>query len=111
MPDANQFLQAFGFIPNSYMAGYILTTATSTHRVIRQYHEYGYDITLHFIKHNATDYNQLINILAQICNQVHDVKAIRNYYRCSIDPLTLNDILLYNNGDLSFHLTGHAYRN
>src|SRR5665647_2353999 len=93
MPDTAQFLDGFNLIPGHNFSGYNLQSATSTHEQITRYKEYQYHITLVFSNLGNGQYNNLYNTLMGQISQTHSIKAIRNFYFCSIDAPKTQDII------------------
>lgn len=110
MPDAADFLDGFGLIEGTEMAGYRLTRASSSHETIRRYQEYRYDITLVFTNLGQGVYENLYGEVLSLISQERIIYGIRNPYRCIIDTPQYGDIEGESDGTIIFHLTGHSYR-
>lgn len=111
MPDATQFLKGFGLVNGSQMGNYVLKTATSTHEVVKRYHEYKYHIELVFIPDRRSgDVVTLYDILHNKIIQQPIIYGVRNPYQCKIDPPNEEDIIQYSDGTIIFKLLGHSYR-
>lgn len=105
MPHANDFLYEWGFTPYLRISDYILIKSTATHQIIRQYHEYLYNITLIFS--GGTRYNDLYDSILSMTSGSKKIKGQRNWYSCTIDSPT--DIYIDHDQNIIFHLVGHAY--
>lgn len=116
MPEPGKFLHGFNLIYGTQMGQYTLINADSTHRTVRRYQEYAYDITLIFKPNTglvtAENYKELYNQLVQNISTPRTIYGIRNPYRCIIDIPPMDDYLIHRNelGNIVFHLSGHAYR-
>lgn len=111
MPVASEFLAGFGFIHNKHYGEFVLTNVTSTHVVIKQYHEYRYDIVLQFTGSvSSASYDHLGNILIPLITTEHIIYGVRNPYRCIIDFPREGDITTDGTGTYTVKLTGHSYR-
>ena len=109
MPTSEKFLTEFGFIKDKEFSGYILDSIVAEHIVIERYQEYEYQIDLMFANdNNQGNYKDLTKILRETTSKQHDIKGIRNFYRCEIDPYY--EIYREYNGDVMVFMTGHAYR-
>jgi hypothetical protein len=113
MPNPNQFLAGFGITSGRIFGKYELTYSYATHTAIKAYQEYKYNITLTFkstSKVTDDDYHKFYHLLLNVIRQQHDIKAIRNYYNCTIDDPTNKDITGDIYSEFTYHLTGHSYR-
>ena len=116
MPEADKFLRGFNLVQGTRFGQYTLSSAISTHRSIKRYREYAYDITLQFHPDTTvtpTNYKELYNQLVNKISQPQIIYGIRNPYRCLIDippEDNFSSIHLDELGNVVFHLLGHAYR-
>lgn len=110
MPSATNFLLGFGFTQGKLLAGYTLSKATSTHNAVKRYQDYHYDITLTFTNNGSGNYENLYYTLDPYISAEHIIYGIHNPYRCVIDDVKDNDVEIFSNGTVVFHLTGHIYR-
>lgn len=108
MPHAAEFLTGFGFILHKDYSGFILTKLTSSHIVIKQYHEYRYDIVLEF--KGTGPFDSLSDSLVPLIVQEHIIYGVRNPYRCIIDAPKPGDIIQTEYDTYVIKLTGHSYR-
>ncbi len=108
MPVPSDFLHGFGFSQDLTVGGYTLTSANATHETVKQYQVYQYHITLIFTPSGKSDYEKLVTTVKHLAAQKHTIKATRNYYDCTIDPVT--NVNKGANGIVTFHLVGHATR-
>lgn len=107
MPSPRDFLEAFDLVKGAKFGDYKITKATATHEVVKQYQHYLFHITVTFS--GGKDYNALYDDLMHEIRKKHNVKAIRNYYMCSIEKLKDGDVV-EDNGKIIFHMIGHGYR-
>lgn len=110
MPKADAFLTSFGLTQGKTLAGYILTSAVSTHVPIKRYHEYRYDVMLTFKNKGDGMYENLFHSLYPYIALEHEIYGTRNLYRCVIDDPQHADVKVFNDGTIIFYLTGHCYR-
>lgn len=110
MPTPVKFLHAFGFIDGSKFDGYILKYTSSSHKTIRRYQEYEYDIELKFKNMGNGNWDDLFNIIVEHISNEYNLKGVRNLYRSIIDYPKHGDAHLDNNGDITIYLIGHSYR-
>ena len=108
MPEPAEFLHGFGLHEQKIYNGYILENAYATHKSIKRYQEYYYNIQLVFKNLGTGNYNDLYNTIQQITKESHIIYGVRNPYKCIIDPP--KDITTDNNGNVIFNLIGHSYR-
>ena len=101
MPNPTQFLNGFGFITNAKFGNFTLELAEADEQVISNYHEYRYNIHLRFS--GSGDKLDLLRMIKWMISGERNIKAIKNYYRCSIEM----NIQSFNN---DYYLVGHAYR-
>ncbi len=110
MPDLGQFLSAFGLTVGNTIGGYVITGVTGSEQSITRYREYSYRIIVRLSHIGISDTSQFLPQFNSLIGQRLNVKAIRNYYLCTIDPINSDDIAMDNAGHLSIFLTGHATR-
>jgi hypothetical protein len=109
MPESAEFLHGFGLDQGMSANGYILKVSHATHKAIKRYQEYYYEITLVFSNLGQGNYNNLYYTVDNLISQEHIIYGVRNPYRCIIDPPKQGDIVQDNN-DIIFNLVGHSYR-
>lgn len=111
MPYPSQFLAGFDLIVGHDFNGFTLTSATADEHTISRYHEYSYDIILKFDKvkplANQTDLNLALNILTR---ESRSIKAIRNFYTCTIATPHPGDFTADGKGGFIVKLRGYATR-
>jgi hypothetical protein len=111
MPNPSQFLAGFDLVPGHTFDGFTLKTATADEHTISRYHEYSYDIVLTFDKTtplaNQTNLNLALNVLTR---DSRSIKAIRNYYTCTIETPQLSDFTSDGKGGFIVKLKGHGSR-
>jgi len=109
MPEPAEFLHGFGLNQGLIFNGYSLEVSHATHKSIKRYQEYYYEITLIFKNLGIGNYNELYNTVHNLISQQHIIRGVRNPYRCIIDNPKQGDII--DNGDrVTFNLIGHSYR-
>lgn len=111
MPDSSQFLAGFDLIPGHNFDGFTLTAATAIEHTLTRYRHYSYDIILIFSKTtplaNQTDLNLALNVLTR---EARSIKAIRNYYNCTIDAPQPANFTPDGKGGFIVKLKGHGSR-
>lgn len=111
MPNPSQFLAGFDLTTGHDFNGFTLTSATADEHTISRYHDYSYDIILKFDKTkplaNQTDLILALNVLTR---DSRSIKAIRNFYTCTIIAPQLSDFTADGKGGFIVKLQGHATR-
>lgn len=107
MPQVKEFLESFGLTENQKIAGFTITSVTSSHESIKRYYEYYYKIQLEFS--GAGDPKELLQFLMNLSAQEHVVYGIKNPYLCTIDKLTPENFQK-ERGGYQVRLYGHAVR-
>jgi hypothetical protein len=111
MPEANVFVQGFGFNTNQTYAGFKIDNIQATENVEVNYHKYSYDIVISFNKINTINTSNNISMLKseveRLIGQTHIIYGIRNPYTCTIDS---NYKFNENNQNYIFTFKGHATR-
>ena len=110
MPEPEVLLNNYGLVDGLKLSGYVLNNPSATHESIHRYQEYRYSIILIFVNQGKGSYQDLYYQLIDIISQQKDIKAIRNYYHCSFEPINDGDVEQTSNNDIIFYLTAHAYR-
>ena len=111
MPNSAQFLAGFDLVPGHVFDGYTLKTATANEQTVSRYHEYSYDIVLTFDKSSpAASQANLALALNVLTRETRSIKAIRNYYNCSIEAPKNSDFSPDGKGGFIVKLKGHATR-
>lgn len=113
MPEPAKFLRAFGLTKGARYGNYVLTSAKATHNAIErwQLYEYHIHLVLSPVNKNRSSHADMDAADLSLVNSIkgfHDVKATRNYYRCTIEPP--HTYYPMDNGDIEFDLVGHGKR-
>jgi len=111
MPEPQQFLAGFGLTSGKQVDGFTIKSASASHHVIRQYHEYSYDINLVLTKAagQVGDVHTLLLALDLMTRGERQIMAIRNYYTCTIESPMESDVVV-SGTEYQVHLRGHSYR-
>lgn len=111
MPTPDKFLRAFGLTKGAKFGNYKIATATATHETIERYQIYQYHIRIvlsPLTLSSDDEMDKTDRVLIQAIKGYHDVKATRNYYRCTID--LPQSYYVKSNGDIEYNLVGHGRR-
>lgn len=108
MPSLSSFVSAFGLKQGAEIGGYVITGVHGRENTIKRYHEYSFDIdvTLEPFHPNATLRKLFSQVDGDILSQVHSIKAITNYYICSLSLLNYQQ----NGKNVTLYLKGMAIR-
>lgn len=114
MPSVEQFLTAFGLVKGAQADGYILSSATGRESVVSRYHHYTFTFEIVFTKGTTNNINpqELINIMWNVTQgKSLQVMAIKNYYACTFQPFTIEDISATTGEEkVMFKLKGNGVR-
>lgn len=110
MPSVEQFLTAFGLVRGSSIDGYTIISATGTEESISRYREYRYNFTLELASVGYSNIENLLAAFKNITSRVLSVMAVRNYYNCSIEPVTKDNLTVDSVGHVTVRLIGHGIR-
>lgn len=111
MPVPTKFLHAFGLTKGTKFGNYKITAVSATHETVKQYQLYQYHIKLVLSPLGSSSYTEMDKAdhsLVQSLKGSHDVKATRNYYRCTIDPPST--YYPTSSEDIEYDLVGYGER-
>ena len=107
MPKPEKFLKSFDLQEDHIYGNYLLTNITITHKTIKRYEEYEYEITLIFqaITKNAS-LDELYKILEDELSESKIIYGVKNPYLCDISLDSIKEA----DKSIVVKLTGHAIK-